>query len=68
MTEKKLFLAFDFQRFAGNTRLQNVIDTVHRRMEEKELTDDELDQVAAAGIPEAPAKKENGGTPGGSPA
>ncbi len=49
MTEKQLFRAFDRQRFAGNARLQAVIDAAHARVAARELTDEELDDVAAAG-------------------
>ncbi len=52
MTEKKLFRAFDLQRFSGNARLQAVIDASHMRCTVRELTDDELDLVSAAGTPE----------------
>ena len=56
MTENKLYQAFSLQRFAENPRLQAVIDASHARMAARELTDDELDLVAAAGTPE-PQKK-----------
>ena len=56
MVEKQLYQAFDHQRFAENSRLQAVIDAVHRRTADRELSDDELDMVAAAGVQE-PAKK-----------
>ncbi len=52
MTENELFAAFDFQRFSGNERLQAVIDASHKRRLPRELTDEELDLVAAAGTPE----------------
>ena len=58
MTEKQLFRAFDFQRFAGNARLQAVIDAAHARCAARELTDEELDEVAA-GVPEPEKKPEN---------
>ncbi len=57
MTEKQLFDAFDRQRFERNARLQRVIDAAHRRMNDRELDDDELDTVAAAGAPEARKKR-----------
>lgn len=57
MTEKQLFDAFDRQRFERNARLQRVIDAAHRRMNDRELDDDELDSVAAAGAPEAQKKR-----------
>lgn len=56
MTEKQLFRAFDLQRFAGNARLQAVIDAVHARCQPQALSDEELDEVAAAGVTE-PRKK-----------
>ena len=56
MTENKLKNAFALQRFAPNARLQKVIDRTHARMAARELSDDELDFVAAAGQPEQ-AKK-----------
>ena len=52
MTEKQLFQAFDLQRFTPNARLQAVIDASHARMAARELSDDELELVAAAGTPE----------------
>ncbi len=58
MTEKELFRAFDYQRFAGNAKLQAVIDAAHRRQAVRELTDEELDFVAAAGVPETQKPKE----------
>ncbi len=58
MTEKELFRAFDYQRFVGNTRLQAVIDMTHRRQAVRELTDEELDFVAAAGVPKTQKPKE----------
>ena len=53
MTEKKLVQLFDFQRFEGNRELQQVIDSVHTRYSVRELNLDEMETVAAAGIPEA---------------
>ena len=52
MTENMLFQAFDLQRFAENERLRSVIDRSHARMKGRELSDDDLDLVAAAGIPD----------------
>ncbi len=52
MTEKQLYQAFDLQRFASSGRLQAVIDASHARTAARELSDDELDLVAAAGAPE----------------
>ena len=50
--EKRLFQAFDLHRFAPNGRLQRVIDKTHARLTVRELSDDELELVAAAGAPE----------------
>ena len=59
MTEKLLYRVFDLQRFAENRRLQNVIDRSHKRCAERELSDDELNTVAAAGVPDIPKKPED---------
>ena len=60
MTTAKLSRLFDFQRFEGNARLQKAIDEAHRRVEERELNDDELDQVAAAGEQDVKKSKKPG--------
>ena len=52
MNEKQLSQAFELQRFAPSARLQAVIDASHARTAARELSDDELDYVAAAGVPE----------------
>ena len=49
MMENKLFQAFDLHRFAPSPRLQRVIDRTHARMAARELSDEELNLVAAAG-------------------
>ena len=59
MIESKLYQAFDLQRFAPNPRLQRVIDRTHARMAARELSDEELDFVAAAGTPEQAKPKED---------
>ena len=59
MTESKLFQAFDLQRFAPNGRLQKVVDRTHARMAARELTDEEMNLVVAAGVPELPKKPED---------
>ena len=59
MTTAELSRLFDFQRFEKNARLQRVIDEAHRRIEARELTDDELDQVAAAGVLNAQTPKKS---------
>ena len=51
--EGKLKVLFDYQKFEGNSALQSVIDSVHSRYTVKELSLDEMEWVAAAGIPEA---------------
>ena len=53
MTEKLLYQAFDLQRFAPNARLRSVIDASHARTAARELSDDELEFVSAAGTPTA---------------
>lgn len=59
MTESKLYQAFDLHRFAPNPRLQAVIDRAHARVAARELSDEELDLVAAAGpVDEANQPKE----------
>ena len=56
--EKALTKLFDFQKFAGNSKLQEVIDSVHRRPQEISL--DDADLIAAAGSPYCkPAKPED---------
>ena len=63
MTKATLRSLFDFQRFEQNARLQKLIDATHSRVAARELTDDELDRVAAAGVPDAPASKKPGEPP-----
>ena len=58
MTEKTLYQAFDLQRFAPNARLRRVIEASHARMSARELSDEELEYVSAAGAPEPPKKPE----------
>ena len=47
--EKTLSKLFDFQKFAGNRKLQDVVDSVHKRP--RALSLDEADLIAAAGAP-----------------
>ena len=63
MTNAQLSRLFDFQRFDGNARLQKIIDDTHRRLEARELDNDEVDQVAAAGATEKKKKKKPGDLP-----
>ena len=58
MTEKRLYQAFDLQRIETNAKLQAMIDAAHKRINERELSDEELDLVAAAGVPNATKPKE----------
>lgn len=67
MIKAQLSKLFDFQRFEGNTRLQRVIDESHRRIEARELSDDELDLVSAAGAPESHEKSGKTKKPGDYP-
>ena len=59
--EKRLSKLFDYQKFAGNPRLQAVIDSVHKRP--RELSMDEAEFVTAAyapyGKPNADDKKDS---------
>ena len=60
--EGKLKALFDYQKFEENSALQSVIDSVHSRYAVKELSLDEMEWVAAAGIPETKHEdKENKG-------
>ena len=52
--ESKLRQLFDFQKFEGNSELQQVIDSVHARYAVRELSLDDMEFVAAAGVPETP--------------
>jgi len=50
--EGKLKTLFDYQKFESNSALQSVIDSVHARYAVKELSLDEMEWVAAAGVSE----------------
>ena len=50
--EKKLMQLFDYQRFEGNSDLQQMIDSVHARYAARELNLNDLEMVSAAGNPE----------------
>ena len=50
--EKKLARLFDYQKFEGNSDLEQVISSVHARYSRRELTEEETDWVNAAGTPE----------------
>ena len=49
--ERKLFQAFDRQRFQQNARLAGIISDVENRYA-RVLTDDNLEMVSAAGVAE----------------
>lgn len=59
-TEKRLQALFDFQRFAGNQRLDDVIRAAGLPGEAVELSDDELD-LNAAGETDVWRARQNGG-------
>lgn len=57
--EGKLKTLFDYQKFEGNSELQQVIDSVHARYAVKELSLGEMEWVSAAGIPEKSTRKKD---------
>ena len=57
--EERLRLLFDFQGYEKNADLQAVIDAVHARYSARELRDDEVDSVAAAGMPGATSRRKD---------
>lgn len=57
--EGKLKALFDYQKFEGNPALQSVIDSVHSRYAVKELSLDEMEWVAAAGVPDINPEDKN---------
>ncbi len=50
MIEQKLRYLFDFQKFAGNKKLHDLIQDTETRYS-RSLSEDELSYVNAAGIP-----------------
>lgn len=55
--ENTLKQLFDFQKFQGNADLQRVINSVHARYSARlELDLDDVEFVAAAGLPYSPEK------------
>ena len=48
--EMNLNMLFDFQKFENNASLQAVINDVHTRYASRELSLDEMDFIAAAGM------------------
>ena len=57
--ERKLKQLFDYQKYAGNRELQQVIDSVHAKYAAKELALDEMEMVSAAGVTELSDKKKD---------
>ncbi len=55
--ENTLSTLFDFQRFEGNADLQLIINAVHSKYAMRELSVDEMDFIAAAGVPDLTAIK-----------
>ena len=58
--ERKLKQLFDYQKFAGNRELQQVIDSVQAKYAVRELALEDMEMVAAAGMPELQTQKKNG--------
>ena len=58
--ERKLKKLFDYQKFEGNSELQQVIDRVHAKYAVRELDLADLETVSAAGTPELPDQKKGG--------
>ena len=56
--DRALKTLFDFQKFEGNSDLQQVINSVHSRYAVKELSLDEMEWVSAAGTPVQNTKKD----------
>ena len=52
-----LSMLFDYQRFEGNKVLQRVIDSVHACHPVQALSLDDMNSIAAAGMPEITDKK-----------
>ncbi len=48
--ERTLKALFDYQKFEGNSDLQQVINSVHSRYAVRELSVDEMEWVSAAGV------------------
>ena len=59
--ERKLKTLFDLQKFEGNRDLQQVIDSVHAKYAVRELSLDDMETVAAAGVPELQNKQKKNG-------
>ena len=48
--ERTLKRLFDYQKFDNNPELERLVDTVHSRYANRELSIDDVDQVFAAGV------------------
>ncbi len=59
--ERKLRPLFDYQKFADNRELQQVIDSVHAKYAVRELNLSDMEMVSAAGMPDLPDSKKDGG-------
>ena len=57
--ERALKTLFDFQKFEGNSDLQQIIDSTHSRYPVRELDLDDMEWVSAAGTPDPLKKKGN---------
>ncbi len=60
MFEQKLNLLFDFQKFAGSSKLQDLIQDTSARYKTQALTEEELSYVNAAGVPAMMNVKDQG--------
>ena len=56
--ETVLTTLFDYQKFEDNPALRSIINATHSRYDMRELNLDEMDCIAAAGMP-TPKTKEN---------
>lgn len=54
--ERTLKQLFDYQKFDNNPELERLVDTVHSRYANRELSIDDVDQVFAAGVTGLPPK------------
>jgi hypothetical protein len=57
--ERKMKNLFDYQKFEGNGKLQHVIDSVHAKYAMRELDENDLLFVNAAGSPAGSGKNPN---------
>lgn len=57
--DNRLKQLFGYQHLAENRELQQVIDSVHAKYAMRELSLDEMEMVAAAGIPDPQPKQKD---------